>query len=245
MVPSICLLWWMFEYGFYGAISIFLAWGSIERHILVFHQRQLLRTARQRFLVHYLPLIILSIYVTGFYGGVLLFPPCENTYDFQSLACGSSACFESVSYLGVWDSLMNGIFCTFLETTFSVGLLIRVFRHKRRAHRPMHWRKHRKMAFQLVSVSCLSLTIVFPQSLIAVIRRLGGPAHLHFALAWDSYLSYLYMFVVMSLPFICLVCLSELWPKLWLLNCQRGRPVGPLATIGNVGQRTIVKSRLT
>ena len=32
--PSICLMWWFFDYGAYGAITVFLAWGSFSRHIL-------------------------------------------------------------------------------------------------------------------------------------------------------------------------------------------------------------------
>ncbi len=54
----ICLMWWFIDYGFYGAITFFLAWASIERHILIFHH-QLLQTQRQKFLLHYLPLIII------------------------------------------------------------------------------------------------------------------------------------------------------------------------------------------
>ena len=146
MRPSICLMWWFFDYGAYGAITVFLTWGSFSRHILVFHQRQLLRTARQRFFIHYLPLIILSFYLTGFYIGVVIFPPCENTFDFESLGCGLSPCYGSVSYLNLWDYLFNGIVCTLIETVCSIGLLVRVFWQKHRVHQPMNWRKHRKMA---------------------------------------------------------------------------------------------------
>ena len=242
MVPSICLMWWLFDYGAYGAITVFLAWGSIERHILVFHPRQLLRTARQRFFVHYLPLIILSFYLTTFYVVVILFPPCENTFDFGSVACGLSPCYLNVSYLNLWDYLVNGILCTSIETACSVGLLVRVFWQKHRAHRPMNWRKHRKMSFQLLSVSCLSLTFVVPQSLIVVIRRVGGSNLAEFANGWDPYLTYLYTFVVLLLPFICLICLSELWPRIWFLNWKSRRAIGPLAIVENVEQGTLAQS---
>ena len=231
MVPSVCLMWWLFDYGAYGAITVFLAWGSIERHILVFHHHQLLRTARQKFVVHYLPLIVLSVYMTGFYVGAIIFPPCENTFDMQSLICGLSPCYQNVSYLNLWDYLINGIVCTFIETLFSMGLLARVLWQKHRAHRPMNWRKHRKMSFQLISVSCLSLTIVFPQSLISVVRQFGGPGLSDFGASVDPYLFYLYTYVVLLFPFICLGCLSELWPKLWLLNRAVRRKVVPISPV--------------
>ena len=243
MVPSICLLWWLLEYGFFGSITVFLAWGSFERHILVFHQRQLLRTARQRFVIHYLPLILLSVYLAGFYVGVLLFPPCENTFDFDLAICGSSPCYGSVPSLNLWDNLFNGIICTFVEMTCSIGLLIRVFWQKRRVHQPMSWRKHRKMAFQLLSVSCLSLTIVFPQSSVAILRQLGNPTLAQLAIELDPYLSFLFTVDVTLLPFICLAGLSELWPKLRFQDRRPRGTVGPLTLLPNIGKRTVVQTQ--
>ena len=229
MSIPICLMWWFIDYGFYGAITVYLAWGSIERHILVFHSHQLLRTQRQRFFIHYLPLIIISIYLLGFYIGVIFFPPCENTYDFQSLACGLLPCYEEISYLNTWDYLGNGIICTFIETISSVILIIRIFWQKHRTCRLIIWKKHRKMAFQLLSVSCLSLTIVFPQSLIIVIRQIGGSKMNKFGVELDPYLFYLYTFVVLLLPFICLGTLSELLKKLLIFHRKNRRIlVGPM-----------------
>ncbi|CAF1016263.1 unnamed protein product [Adineta steineri] len=227
LTPSICLMWWLIDYGFYGAISVFLAWGSFERHILIFHQ-QLFRTQKQKFFIHYLPLIIISVYIFGFYIFVIYFPPCVNTFDYTSPSCGSSPCYEDISYLNVWDYLGNGIFCAFLETIFSVGLLARVLIQKHRAHQPINLRKHRMMTIQLLSVSCLSLTIVFPQSLIIVIRQIGGENMSDFASGVDPYLFYLYTFVVFLLPFICLGTLSEVSKKLWIFNKKR-RNIGPMA----------------
>ena len=241
MFPSICLMWWMFDYGFYGAITVFLAWGSIERHILVFH-RQLIRTRRQKVFVHYLPLLFISIYLCGFYIGVIIFPPCENVFDFGAFGCGFSPCYETVSYLNVWDYFGNGIVCTFIETVFSVGLLARVLCQKRRAHQPVNWRKHRKMAMQLISVSTLSLTVVFPQSLIIVIQHVGGPALSHFGDEVNAYLFYLYTFVVLLLPFICLGTLPELWPKLWRCNRRRRFNVGPMTLMPEAGPSVFVQS---
>ena len=236
ITTSICLMWWLIDYGFYGAITVFLAWGSIERHILVFHPRQLLRTPRQRFFIHYLPLIIISVYLSAFYIGVIFFPPCVNTFDFTSLGCGLSPCYEDVVYLNTWDYLGNGIVCTFIETIFSVALIIRILWQKYHIHQRVNWRKHRKMASQLLSVSCLSLTIVFPQSLIIVIRQFGGSSMSNFASGADPYLFYLYTFVVFLLPFICLGTLPEVWKKLWIFNPKHQRNVGPMTMTAKGGQ---------
>ena len=228
LTPSICLVWWLVDYGLYGATAVFLAWGSIERHILIFHQRQLLRTARQRFVVHYLPLITLSVYLTVFYVIVILFPPCENMFDSESLGCGFSPCYRDVPFLNLWDYNMHGIACALIETASSIALMVRVFWQKRRAHRQLVWRKHRKMAFQLLSVSCLSFTTAFPTLLLVVIRQMGGPNLSDFGSALDPYLIYIYLYMALLLPFICLGCLSELWPKIGFLSRKRLAIVRPL-----------------
>ena len=243
MKPSICLVWWFVDNGFYGAIGVFLAWGSFERHILVFHQRQLLRTVRQRFYLHYLPLIILFIYLIGFYVVAVFFPPCENAFNFESMGCGLSPCYHNVVYLNLWDYGVNGIACTLIETTCSVGLLVRVFWQRRRANQLMNWRKHRKMVVQLLLVSSVSLTIILPESLMVFIRQIGGRSMSTFAMDADPYMTHLYILVVMILPFFCLAGLPELWPKLCRCNqqCQGGG--GALTPSRNVEQVKGIKSR--
>ena len=237
------MVWWVINSGFYGAIAVFLAWGSFERHILVFHQRQLLRTVRQRFFVHYLPLILLSIYLAGFYVSVVIFPPCANTFDFESVGCGLSPCYHSVAYLHLWDYIVNAVVCTVIETTCSVGLLIRAFWQKRRARGPMNWRKHRRMVVQLLLVSSVSLAIILPQSLIVVIRQIGGRSMKEFAVETDPYIAHLYILMILIIPFICLAGLPELWPKLCF--CKRNRPerIGPSTLRVNVAEATCIKSR--
>ncbi len=232
MTASVCLMWWYVDFGVYGAVTVFLAWGSIERHILVFHSHQLLRTKRQRFFIHYIPLIIVGIYIFGFYIGAILLPPCRNTFDFTSLGCGLSPCYESIDFLNTWDYLGNGIICSFIETTSSIILIIRVLWQKRCARQRLSWRKYRRMAFQLLSVSCLSLTIVFPQSLIVVIEQLGGSNLSNFGSQALPYLNYLYTFFVFLLPFICLGCLPELWSKLLFCKPKRRQTVGAITPAG-------------
>ena len=241
----ICLMWWFIDAGFYGAINVFLARGSIERHILVFHYHQFLRTKRQRLLIHYLPLTLISIYLLGFYIGVIFFPPCTNTFDFTLISCGLSPCYENVSYLNTWDYIGNGIFCTFIETISSVALIVRVLWQKRRARQRVSWRRHRKMAFQLLSISCLSLTIVFPQSLIIVIQQVGGSSTGGFGAGAEPYFFYLYTFVVFFLPFICLGSLPELWPKLLFFLPKRQQYIAAITPIGDRAQSIPARSKPT
>ena len=107
----------------------------------------------------------------------------------------------------------------------------------------MNWRKHRKMALQLLSVSCLSLIVAFPQSLIVVVRQVGGPRMVDFAIELSACLAYLSGVVVLLLPFVCLGGLSELWPKIWFLNWKRRTAVRPLGMMETVEHGTFAKSR--
>ncbi|CAF0833680.1 unnamed protein product [Adineta ricciae] len=246
LTPGICLMWWFIDVGFYGAISVLLAWGALERHILVFHHHRLLRTRKQRLWIHYFPLVIISLYILVFYIIVIFFPPCTNVFDFESLACGITPCYEQVPLLNSWDYLGNGILCTFIETVCSVALIVRVLWQKRRLRQPMNWRKHRKMAIQILSISCISLTIIFPQSLIIVIQQVGGPSMSSFGAGAMPYFFYLYTFVVFLLPFISLGCLPELWPKLLFFWPNRSSTVGMTTSPqGAPGPSTIVRLRRT
>ena len=61
-VTSIFSYFWSFiDYGCFTTQTIIFAWTTIEKHILIFHDRWLL-TKKKRFFIHYLPLIILLIY---------------------------------------------------------------------------------------------------------------------------------------------------------------------------------------
>ncbi|CAF1405652.1 unnamed protein product [Adineta ricciae] len=209
---NICLLWWLIDYGAYGAVIIMLTWASFERHILIFHHNRFLSTKRKRIIFHYIPLGLIAIYIIGFYIGVIIFPPCENTFDMDSLSCGSSPCYLEVTWLDMCDFMLNGVICTVIEAICSVGLLIRVIWQKHRVHQPILWRKHRKMTIQLLSISTLSLSIIFPQSLLAFIRKMI-PGMDSFAAVSASYFFYLVSFVILLLPIVSLACLPELWRK--------------------------------
>ena len=221
--PVICLIWWLIDYGAYGSLNVFLAWASFERHILIFHYNRFLSTRRKRILFHYLPLGIISIYLSGFYIGVMMFAPCENTFNYELEACGVTPCYEGIPWLNIWDHLVNGTLCILIEAVGSISLLARTIYRRYRVQQSVHWRKHRKMTVQLLSISTLSLGISLPQALIVTIQN-TVPGMADFASQVGSYFFYLTTFIVLLLPFICLRCLPELWRQQWLCfrrRCQR------------------------
>ncbi|CAF4966814.1 unnamed protein product, partial [Rotaria sp. Silwood1] len=74
---SLCLIWIFIDEALYSVSTITVAWASIERHILIFHN-QWLSSSRRRFLIHYVPMMLLVSYIILFHFVVIVFPPCEN-----------------------------------------------------------------------------------------------------------------------------------------------------------------------
>ena len=209
--PTVCLIWWLVDYGVYSSLTVFLAWASFERNMLIFYRHRCFGTRRRRLLFHYIPLGILTIYSASFYIGVMIFPPCENIYDYELDSCGSSPCFAGVPWLAYWDNLVNQILCILLEVVFNVCLIVRTIHQRYRIRHSVHWRQHRKMTIQLLSISSLSLSITLPVALLSTIQN-TRPDIEHFVSMVATYFYYLNSFVVFFLPLICLASSPELWP---------------------------------
>ncbi|CAF3838701.1 unnamed protein product [Rotaria sp. Silwood1] len=230
----LCLFWWYIDYGFYGAVYVFLAWASFERHILIFYRRQLLNTQRKIFYIHYFPLIIILIYLISFYIGIIFFPPCINIFYSNYLACGSYPCYQDIPWINTWDYLLNGILPNISEAFFTISLVFRVIWRRYYSFRHFNWIKYRKMIIQLLAMSTLSLSIILPQSLISLIQQIH-PTMSNFGIEAEPYLFYLTGYIILFLPFVCLGSLPELWPKVFFLCQKRQHRVRPIRTIAANG----------
>jgi len=209
--PARCLIWWLIDLGFYNTAALILAWSSIERHILVFHNRWI-STKKKRFFVHYLPLFILISYSTIYYTIVIFFPPCQHIFIYTLPVCAASPCHLLHPILGLWEMGIHGCLSTILVTFFSIALLVRVIVHKRRRHRVFRWKIYRKMIIQLLSISALYLLLNFPIMLMSVARLCGLPADIGVeAQQITFFLTYWVMFL---LPFVALYSLPGLKKKI-------------------------------
>ena len=204
-----CSIWLFVDYGIYNTIIVLLAWASFERHILVFHH-QLASTRLKRIIVHYIPLYSLLIYMTLFYIVVIFLYPCTTDWNYTWDVCGDYGCYHEKEFLSYWELYLHGIVPTILIIFYNITLLIRVVCHKRTAHQPIVWKKYRRMAIQLLSISALYLSVNFPLFFLSIMHLLGlmleEPASI--------VLSYLTDHVIMFLPFVYLGCLPELWKNL-------------------------------
>ncbi|CAF4873516.1 unnamed protein product [Rotaria sp. Silwood1] len=147
-IPTTCLAWQFSDIGIFTTTGIIMAWASIERHILIFHD-QWVSSRRKCFLFHYLPLVIIIVYGLIFYTYVICFPPCQQLFIYSINWC-TTPCFTTIQRITI------------------IFLLVRVIRQKRELNQRFEWRKLRKMAIQLLSISALFFFLMLPTVVISL-----------------------------------------------------------------------------
>ena len=199
--------------------GMLFAWATIERHILIFHDRWL-ATKKKRFFFHYLPIVALIGYCLIYYICVDFFSPCTNAVYYTVVACGSF-CIAWNYYYILWDTIAHQLVPGLIILIFSVALLIRVIWTKAHMNQPVQWRKYRKMSIQLLSISIVYLLCYFPYIFINSMFVLKILYNINIDILFIfSFLTY---FMILLLPFVCLLTLPDLGKRIkyfWRL----GRP---------------------
>jgi hypothetical protein len=209
--PTFCLSWVFIDETLYIATTILFSWGTIERHILIFHDHWL-STRTKLIFIHYVPIGFLSLYCLLYNIVVIIFPPCENTFDYTQVVCGYPLCSYEDASLALWDVVVNDIIPTIVIIFCSTALLGRILYQKSRMHRPIRWRQHRKMAIQLLSISTLYLILYIPKILLEFAYLCGvsediGADFILYAKFFSYYANLLF-------PFICAGSLPNLRMKI-------------------------------
>ncbi|CAF2628200.1 unnamed protein product [Rotaria sp. Silwood2] len=205
-----CLIWWFAATGISNLTNIIMAWASIERHILVFHDG-LLSTKRKRIFFHYLPLLTIVLYGFIYYIMILLMYTCENMYAYELDWC-LYPCYYNNEDLAMYDTIINSIIPTPIIAIFSIALILRVIQQKSNHHRHFQWRRYRKMAIQLLSIAALFLLFNLPMTSLVLAHVCGLPDGS--TGQFELYTYYLYHFVSLLMPFVCLGSLPEIRKKM-------------------------------
>ena len=220
--PSFCSVWAFFDWGIYCTQTMLFAWGSFERHVLIFHDR-LLKKKFHRFVLHYLPLVIILVYCFIYYSIMYLFPPQPNTFDYTEMFCVREFLLRQ-THFAVYDMLVHQISPVCIIILCSLLLLGRVIWWKVRLHQQNQWRRRRKMTIQLLSIAALYSTFALPYSFYYTLV-LAGVSNDVLDL-WYSNTNYLTYFPILFLPFFCLTLSNESRRKLkhWIriLRCRNG-----------------------
>ncbi|CAF1600155.1 unnamed protein product [Adineta ricciae] len=221
-IPVFCIVWITVDEGLHISVTIFFAWAAIERHILIFHDR-LVSTRQKTILFHYLPISTIFLYLICYISIVIIFPPCENTYDYDQIVCGYPLCYYELRLVTVWDVVVNHSVPILLIIVGSVGLLLRILHQKNRMHQPIRWRNYRKLTIQLLSISFVYLILHTPHTLMEFMYLCGIPEEVG-----ENFMSYAEFFSYYSnllLPFICAGSIPELKTKVKRLLSWWGRSI--------------------
>ena len=205
-----CVIWGFLDWILYVLHTMLFAWATVERHILIFHDGWV-STKKRRFFVHYLPLILLPIYLFIFYAVMYFFPNCENRLQPSELLC-IFPCLYDIYVLSMWDFVADQILPILIIVLFSSGLLVRVLLQKVRMRRTIHWRKHRKMTIQLLSISFFYAMILLPYAAVYTVRLCGLTSPL--ITGFSAYTNFLSYFMILLFPFVCFMSLRELQTKM-------------------------------
>ena len=205
-----CVVWGFLDWTLYVTHTMLFAWATIERHILIFHDGWV-STKKRRFFIHYFPLILLSLYLLFFYIVMYFFPNCENYLRPSYLLC-IYPCLYDIQIISMWDFVVDQVIPILTIIFFSSGLLVRVLRQKVRMRRSIHWRKHRKMTIQLLSISFFYLIILLPYAVVYIVRLCGLTSSL--ITDFRTYTAFLSYFIILLFPFVCAFSLPELRSKM-------------------------------
>ncbi|CAF3393123.1 unnamed protein product [Rotaria sp. Silwood2] len=204
-----CGFWRILNYGGYAISAMLLAWASFERHILIFHDH-LLRSKWANICLHYAPPFVIIIYVVAFYISALYFYPCRNLVNFQSFACGND-CMRNYPAALAYSKMAHQMSPSIFIAIFSISLFIRVLYSKRRFQQAFSWRKHSKMAYQLLSISFVCNAAVFPFGLLIFLNQIGIR---DIPKSISDYSYFFSMLVPFYLPFIYITSLPDLWSRI-------------------------------
>ncbi|CAF1292798.1 unnamed protein product [Adineta steineri] len=185
-------------------------------------------TSMKRFLLHYLPLIIFSIYPFIFYFVVFFVIPCDVPFNYNRQRCAHGFCLFNNAFVGTLDAIVDYIVPTFITIILSIALIIRVWHKKHRIGQRFQWKKYKKMTIQLVSISFLYFVLYLPFMILNTAYTAGLSTNIGFDFfGTSSDLSY---FIVLFIPFMSVVSSPELRGKFQKITriCRRSRRVvGP------------------
>lgn len=224
-----CLIWQFIDYGIWFTDIFVTFWASIERHILIFHSHWL-NTAKQRFLIHWIPLIFFSLYAPVVYTYLVFFSPTSYDYDFDLYLCGGPYYYTNISAWLLWyESIAHYVLPNFLIIVIGFALVIRVVVQKQRLSQSTGWRQYRRMTKQFVYISLVYL-FNLPYIIITIVRWSGYP---DFGVNIQGpYFFYMLYIPTIVFPFAILGTLPDLRDK--LLRCfgrktirQKTNTVGP------------------
>ncbi|CAF1189900.1 unnamed protein product [Adineta ricciae] len=205
--PTFCILWKILDAALYTSTAKLIGWASVERHILIFHENWI-ATRRRRFFIHYTPIILIVTYGVVLYSIITPMNYCNRPFYYFVEMCGYYSCVYDSATFTLYEYASGGLLCSVLIGFGGGSLILRVVLQKRRLRRHVNWRKHRKMAIQLLSITALFYIFYLPPVLVGTARRVGFSSSA--ASTYSTYASFFTNYIIFLFPFACLNTLPNL-----------------------------------
>lgn len=175
-VPAYCTWWTFFEYTLDVACGLLVGVISIQRHLLIFHER-ILHVLYKRIILYYIPLLLCIVYPFTLYLIIIVFYPCDGTqWDYTSNVCGFANCHLVYNKtLATFDWIAQNGMPTVIIILANISIVLRVIKQKRRHGQPITWKKQRRITLQLLSISTLYLIAWLPSLIVALVQQFIDP----------------------------------------------------------------------
>ncbi|CAF1094624.1 unnamed protein product [Adineta steineri] len=141
------------------------AYLSIERYLLVFHNKFLLKYKN---ILHYIPMFLILIISVVFVFSFSVLYPCQTQFNYNAIVCGS-VCSILIRDFGLFVWILTFVAPLFVIIFSNGFILTRVILHKRRMLQKNIWQKNKGMVLQLLSVTGMLYISWLPVSITTVI----------------------------------------------------------------------------
>lgn len=223
-----CKFWSWLDYSCNVSILMLMAFGSVERYILVFHRNVL---QQHTLIMHYLPISFSLLYPFLLYFGSIFIYPCVNQFDFTMLACGGP-CYFYEPILSTFDQFVDIALPVTAGTIANITLIARVLIQKRRMKQQRMWKKNRRLIVQLLAFVILHNLLWWPLLVVTLVMLYSPMRNPLLVQLSIDILPYGIYIVILLCPFVLILGLPETWPHLfsrWVQSKPTTNIVRPVA----------------
>lgn len=204
---NFCKWWYWIDYSLVAMSLLITATASVQRFVLIF-KHNIFRTRRNRYLLHYFPLLFSVLYPQVFYAIVIFFNQCEYQED-NGFYC-QSPCYSLNLVLINIDWTVHSI-VPLLVIIISHAILftwILVFVRTMTRQQQEIWKKQKKSTLQLLAFSILFVMGWAPSTTVSVLEAFFS-VHFDYSIPGITYLYYISYFICPLQPLLCLLIFPE------------------------------------
>lgn len=202
-----CSIWRFTAYTGCNANDVLLAWAAIERHILIYNSNAL-RQYRNRLIFHYIPLIVIVLYLFFFNAASFFTPACFSNFDYRVVFCDAT-CLGSVVFMSTWYLAVNQLLAALLAIVFSFALLLRVIQRRIYWKKSLDWQRLNKLTIQVLVLTALFIVLELPYAISGTLDYFGLFRHSYTFKLINAINLFLCYIMPIIMPFACFLGLYE------------------------------------